>query len=145
MIRQVVLGATINLMNYENIKLEVTADSFREAAAALDEVLFQLEIQSDGPRRSQFSRYRSEILAPIVADPDEPAPEKEPETPAPDPVPEQTVPPDGKHIALPTAGPGDVACRSCGKAITANERKVSQLLTENDFCQACLNRKTVKP
>lgn len=143
-IREVLLGVTINLGNYENFRLDVTADSFDEAGTAIETVLLRMEKVSDSTQKRILSRYRSKILVPIVSKSDDQEPENHPVKEEKPPEVTKTVEePHQKTVPEQPKGPAGT-CQTCGAAITLERQKLSQTLADADLCMKCLNERVMK-
>ena len=143
-IREVRIAVTVNLGNYENIKLEVMADTWQEAGAALEIELRQMEKVTDESTKLIISRYIDRVLGGFGAESEDPEPEKV--APEPEPAPKNPARvkslPGNEPVVVPKNS--GIVCSRCKKEMTGKEQKLSQLLTNLNLCQKCLDELTVK-
>lgn len=154
------LGITVNLDNYENLRLEVSGEvesqeDARELAAFLDTTLAHLgrgdeatAERVDAYRRRVFSMRPAEaamqpeegqtVLVPIEAETPEAVAEPAPEpvavpepAPVPRPQPEQAQPPAAT-----------AACEECGGPVTKTQKQMSNLFLNRTLCKTCMDRLT---
>jgi hypothetical protein len=161
------LGITVNLDNYENLRLEVSGEvgseeDADELASFLDATLARLgrgdeatAERVDAYRRRVFQMKPAEapmqpeegqtILVPIEAKEEE-APEAVPESaPVPEPVaaPEpETAPIPAPQAQQPQAPAATAACEECGGPVTKTQKQMSNLFLNKTLCKACMDRLT---
>jgi len=114
--KEVTIGITINLENYENLRLEVEGDAethedVDDLITFLDGILSRLG-RGDQATAERVDAYRRRVLAARPAIPEIPAPEKkaaEPAAPVTEPVPQEEaeekacLPPEVIEAAIPPA------------------------------------------
>ncbi|WP_298667564.1 hypothetical protein [uncultured Methanofollis sp.] len=156
------LGITVNLDNYENLRLEVSGEvesqeDTEELAGFLDTTLARLgrgdeatAERVDAYRRRVFSMKPSEapmqpeeeqtVLVPIEAKEVE-TPKTTPEVaPAPEPAPVAAPEPAPvSQTEQPQAPAATAICESCGKAVTKTQKQMSQLFLNKTLCKDCMN------
>lgn len=148
--RKLSIGITVNLENYENLKVEVegeVAEGGREAEELieyLDGVLSKFG-RNDPETKKKIDSYRKRVLenpgkpiiTNIVEEETYPAPEGphtpvEPIIPVSEPAPEKTLPEEK------TAENTGFTCSSCGRPISKAEEQLSQIFMGRSLCKKCL-------
>jgi hypothetical protein len=149
--RTLSIGITVNLENYENLRLEVSGlvqdeSDAEELARFLDTVLQKFG-QGDPSSRERVEAFRRRIL-PAGA----PAPVAEAKTPrtgesARQAEPEKPITQVPLHVHDEPAGPaaaetgdtaGVLACEVCGAPVKPAEQKMSMLFASRTLCRKCL-------
>jgi hypothetical protein len=153
------LGITVNLDNYENLRLEVSGEvgsqeEADELAGFLDATLARLgrgdeatAERVDAYRRRVFQMKPAEapmqpeeggqtVLVPIEAEAPEAVAEPAPEPaaaaePVPAPQPQQ-----------PQAPAATASCEECGGPVTKTQKQMSNLFLNKTLCKACMDRLT---
>ncbi|KAF5071321.1 hypothetical protein DSECCO2_213040 [anaerobic digester metagenome] len=148
--KTVTIGVTVNLENYENLRVEVsdeveTQQGADGLVAFLDGMLSRLG-RNDPVTASRIDHYRRRVLShrndnglPDKS-PDDVLPFQEPVEPAireavktgADPYPPATPP------AAPVKG--EEACEQCGAGITASQAKMTRLFANRPLCKGCYDR-----
>ncbi len=165
--RNLTVGVTVNLKNYESLRLEVqdeveSEEDIRSLVAFLDETL---ALFGRGNRETEdlVAHYRRRVMqgavgggagepspSPVavprpVAIPtvepvvEPPAPEPPEEAPAPKPAPKAAAKPASKAPAkTPAPSPTGAVCESCGAPVSAAEEKTSRLFVSKTLCKKCI-------
>ncbi len=155
--RKLSIGITVNLENYENLKVEVEGDAPGESEAEelidyLDSVLSRLG-RSDPETRKKIDSYRRRVLekpggytltgvsetprageAGIFRE-DAPLQEIDIDAPAPARVPAETASAAGEK-ALEDTG---FTCSACSRPISKAEEQLSQIFMGRSLCRKCLD------
>jgi hypothetical protein len=150
--RTLSIGITVNLENYENLRLEVSGpvqneSDAEELARFLDTVLQKFG-QGDPSSKERVESFRRRILpagtqAPVpeakATRPGEPpSVQAELEKPA-VPVMLQKQEEPAKPAAAETGGSaGDLKCEVCGAPVKPAEQKMSMLFASRTLCRKCL-------
>ncbi|WP_421909526.1 hypothetical protein [Methanolacinia petrolearia] len=147
--RKLSIGITVNLENYENLKVEVEGEAkdgcdADELIEYLDSVLSRFG-RNDPETKKRIDNYRRRVLenpgepviTNIVEEETYPAPEipqtpAEPLIPVSEPAPEKTSS-EGK----PVENTG-FTCSSCGRPISKAEEQLSQIFMGRSLCKKCL-------
>jgi len=64
--RGVMLGITVNLGDYENLRLEATSDTFAEAALLIDDALREIQRNTNGATGNKIESYRKRVIAALI-------------------------------------------------------------------------------
>lgn len=184
--KSLTIGITINLDNYENLRLELEGDIGDDHDAAilvsdLDRILSGLG-RGDEVTAERIDSYRRRVLSHTINEveakkttkmnyPTEKSPDEEKVTPAiektdktirtdeikgaqkgsslfsyddkkdtGEPVKREEIPheaanePGSKDMIKKT----DLVCESCGATITEKQRKISQMFTDKNLCEKCI-------
>jgi len=154
--RKLSIGITVNLENYENLKVEVEgrADGENDAdelIAYLDSVLSKLG-RADPDTKKRVDSYRRRVLenpaehmkTEAYKPPEPPAMQETVHaTPAPEPEPAAKEPEGekspGEHVAdeKPVEETG-YTCSACGRPISKAEEQLSQIFMGRSLCKKCL-------
>lgn len=137
------VGGTINLGNYESLRVEVSNDNAdgspedqARLVAILDDFLAGLG-RTDPVTAGQIDAWRRRVLTREET----PAPVPEPETPAAPPAeakPERSVEREEK-AEKPAEKPAAVfTCCECGAAVDKKQHDLSQLFTSKTLCKKCM-------
>ncbi|MEN6341768.1 MAG: hypothetical protein ABFC89_04325 [Methanospirillum sp.] len=160
--REMTIGVTVNLQNYESLRIEVEDDveseeDVRSLVAFLDETL-ALFGRGDPGTEKAVDHYRKRVLQgargaasagpaaiPVVepvVEPPAPVPiatEPPEEGPAPKPAPKVAAKPASKTPAkAPAPSPTGAVCESCGAPVSAAEEKTSRLFVSKTLCKKCI-------
>ncbi|HJJ99422.1 MAG TPA: hypothetical protein O0X23_04375 [Methanocorpusculum sp.] len=161
--RTLTIGVTINIGNYESLRLEVsdcvqTEEEAAELAAYLNRVLDGYA-QNDATTRASIEKYRARVLekhgpATPVSSSSEPLGElfdpisdagrvmkrKEQKIPESEPVAEtpKVHKPVVAEPAQAAEGPVTYTCEKCGAAVSKVQRDVSHLFMGKTLCKACM-------
>ncbi|WP_052418683.1 hypothetical protein [Methanolacinia paynteri] len=147
--RKLSIGITVNLENYENLKVEVEGEAKDDRDAGelieyLDSVLSRLG-RNDPETKKKIDSYRRRVLenpgepviTNIVEEETYPAPEI-PQTPAEPAIP---VSEPAQEKPLPEEKPVEntgFTCSSCGRPISKAEEQLSQIFMGRSLCKKCL-------
>ena len=160
--QELTIGVTINLDNFENLRLEVSgkAETQEQADALakfLDDQLARLG-RGDAPTATRVDNYRKRVFGPApaakapVTRPAQPAVQQQPaskpidtgldkQMPYAPTTPEKPAEPV-KKAPEPAAKPAPVAdggtCEKCGGAVTKQQAKISQLFNGKALCKKCM-------
>jgi hypothetical protein len=150
--RKLSIGITVNLENYENLKVEVEGETDGEREAEelieyLDSVLSRLG-RNDPETKKRIDSYRRRVLespgehiktgiyeppkAPPVQETTPAGPEPAAGEPEEDKIPEKPVPEENP------AGETGFSCSSCGRPISKAEEQLSQIFMGRSLCKKCL-------
>lgn len=149
---EVLLGGTVNLGNYENIRFELRGqvrdgDDLDALIAGFDETVRRFG-RGDPATAAAVDSWVSRVMP---STPAEVSPEPVPAAPTPAPKaaaepkripvsevkPVKPEPPTPKPVQPAEIGAG-FACEQCGKQITSSERTTSQLFCNKSVCKGCL-------
>ena len=163
--REMTIGVTVNLQNYESLRIEVEDDveseeDVRSLVAFLDETL-ALFGRGDQATEKAVNHYRKRVLqgamgagagapatAPAAAEPRAAAPtpesatsepvaiERSEEAPAPTPEPKPAAP--KAPTKAPAPSPTGAVCEACGAPVSAAEEKTSRLFVSKTLCKKCI-------
>lgn len=165
--RNLTIGVTVNLKNYESLRLEVqdeveSEEDVRSLVAFLDETL---ALFGRGNRETEdlVAHYRRRVMqgtvgegeptaappaaAPVpavapVVEPPTPVPaatEPPEEAPAPKPAPKLAAKAPVKAPAkAPAPSPTGAVCEECGAPVSAAEEKTSRLFVSKTLCKKCI-------
>ncbi len=150
--RTLSIGITVNLENYENLRLEVSGPvqdegDAEELARFLDTVLQKFG-QGDPSSRERVEAFRRRVLpagspAPVAEEKatrmgESSSLQAEPEKP----VTQVTLPrqeePAKPAVAETGDTAGDLACEVCGAPVKPAEQKMSMLFASRTLCRKCL-------
>lgn len=156
------IGVTVNLQNYESLRIEVEGDvaneeDVRSLVAFLDESL-ALFGRGDAATEKVVNHYRKRVLQgalggaaarpgaiPVVepvVEPPAPVPaatEPPEEAPAPKAAPRPAAKPAQKAPAkVPAPSPTGAVCEECGAPVSAAEEKTSRLFVSRTLCKKCI-------
>lgn len=160
--REMTIGVTVNLQNYESLRIEVednveSEEDVRSLVAFLDETLV-LFGRGDTSTKNAVDHYRKRVLQgalgastgpaaipavePVV-EPPAPVPiatEPPEEGPAPKPAPKAAAKPAPKAAPAkaPAPSPTGAVCESCGAPVSAAEEKTSRLFVSKTLCKKCI-------
>ncbi|TAJ44226.1 hypothetical protein [Methanofollis fontis] len=166
--KSLTLGITVNLENYENIRLEVSGDvetpeEAEELAGFLDTILSRLGRGDDATaervdsyRRRVFSTKPAkmgggtgtqmvleEIQPEITAEPAEaPAPEPPVQPAEPAVIPAPASAPAEAPAAPKPAPVAEDCCEECGVEVPKTQKQMSRLFLNRTLCKACMDRMT---
>ena len=70
--RAVSLSVTVNLGDYENMRMEATCDTFNEAAQVIDDALREIQRNTNGSTGNKIESYRKRVLAALITRPEAP-------------------------------------------------------------------------
>ncbi|ADN34848.1 conserved hypothetical protein [Methanolacinia petrolearia DSM 11571] len=147
--RKLSIGITVNLENYENLKVEVEGEAkdgcdADELIEYLDSVLSRFG-RNDPETKKRIDNYRRRVLenpgepviTNIVEEETYPAPEilqtpAEPAIPVSEPAQEKPLPEE-----KPVENTG-FTCSSCGRPISKAEEQLSQIFMGRSLCKKCL-------
>jgi hypothetical protein len=156
--REMSIGVTVNLQNYESLRIEVeddveTEEDVRSLVAFLDETL-ALFGRGDQATEKAVNHYRKRVLQGAIGGATGPAavPTVEPVVAPPAPVPVATEPPEEgpapKAAAkpavpkapakIPAPSPTGAVCENCGAPVSAAEEKTSRLFVSKTLCKKCI-------
>ncbi|MHC1627097.1 MAG: hypothetical protein ACXQTG_04970 [Methanoculleaceae archaeon] len=145
------IGITVNLDNYENIRLEAegeveTEEDAMELISFIDGVLGEIG-RGDERTRSKIESYRSRVLSSATRRGGVPVEEAVPSPVEPrEPAAVQSSPP-GAGAATGgavtedkgrTEPPAVDVCEECGAPVTAAQKKVSQMFLGRTLCRKCM-------
>lgn len=147
--RKLSIGITVNLENYENLKVEVEsrADGENDAdelIAYLDSVLSRLG-RADPDTKKRIDSYRRRVLenpgeylkTEINKPPESPAIQETPTAAEPEPAPVETAVEKPVADEKPAEDAG-FSCSSCGRSISKAEEQLSQIFMGRSLCKKCL-------
>ena len=167
--KEVTIGITINLENYENLRLEVQGDAethedVDDLVSFLDGMLARFG-RGDPVTAERVDAYRRRVLAlrptkpeaqaprvetvasmaPVPAGPGSVQQNIEGTSPAPHTI-EAAAPPAPKQpepgpagAKPPAAGEGEV-CETCGAEVTKSQAKLSNLFMNKTLCKKCMEQ-----
>lgn len=161
--RNLTIGVTVNLKNYESLRLEVqdeveSDEDVRSLVAFLDETL---ALFGRGNRETEdlVAHYRRRVMqgavgggagepaAPPAAARPAAVPVVEPVVAPPAPVPAATEPPEEAPAPkpapkapakAPAPSPTGAVCEECGAPVSAAEEKTSRLFVSKTLCKKCI-------
>jgi hypothetical protein len=143
-IKTVSIGVTINLGDYESLRVEVGGEVVRPHDAEsivsyLDEVLARFG-RADPRTTAKIDRYREHVLAPPgVEVPQKTLGAAEPGGQASDGAPASTIS-NTEHIASVGNGVSSGAvCAQCGAEVTRSQAKLAQTLSGRNLCTSCFD------
>ena len=70
--RAVSLSVTVNLGDYENMRMEATCDTFNDAAQVIDDALREIQRNTNQSTGNKIESYRKRVLAALIARPEPP-------------------------------------------------------------------------
>ena len=143
-IKTVSIGVTINLGDYESLRVEVAGEIVRPHDAEsivlyLDEMLARFG-RADPRTAAKIDRYREHVLAPPGAE----VPQKtldaiEPDDQVSDGAPASTVP-NTEHItSVGYEVSSGTVCAQCGAEVTRSQAKLAQTLSGRNLCTKCFD------
>ncbi len=156
--REMSIGVTVNLQNYESLRIEVeddveTEEDVRSLVAFLDETL-ALFGRGDQATEKAVNHYRKRVLQGVIGGATGPAavPTVEPVVAPPAPVPVATEPPEEEPAPkaaakpavpkapakIPAPSPTGAVCENCGAPVSAAEEKTSRLFVSKTLCKKCI-------
>jgi len=162
------LGITVNLDNYENLRLEITGavgspEDADELAGFLDTMLSRLgrgdeatAERVDNYRKRVFSMKEAEKISEtgvqtVLTSAGAETPLRPVATPGPAPATAMAKPPAAHVPETPVkkapepvqpAAPTADLCEECGAAMTKTQKQMSQLFLNRTLCKACMDRLT---
>lgn len=134
---RVSLGVTINLGNYESLRVDIEGAAGEEMPAVverLDAALACLEANAYNPTR--HAPIHAMRLAICGYPPEALVAAKEAQTGTP--VPNETPPPAPPEPKPAAQKPAGAACVGCGADVPAAQAKVSQMFLSKTLCKACM-------
>lgn len=153
--RTVTVSITINLGNYENLRLEVSdAASTKEEADELRHFLADVLDgygNNDATAKNALDKYKERILADAGEKPEagfEAEPEYEPafsyafDMPEAEPEPISEPQPEPAPVAVPHVEPAaevaEFVCSKCGAPVNKLQRDVSMMFNNKILCKSCM-------
>jgi cell division septum initiation protein DivIVA len=122
--KHVSVGVTVNLDNYENLRIEVEGEDAEEVVSLLDSVLAGLG-RNDSYATERIDSYRRRILSHPVS--------------AASPSPKVVQATFTKEQVAPREDePKDQTCSACGDLITKSQSKLSHLVKGKALCKKCM-------
>ena len=143
-IKTVSIGVTINLGDYESLRVEVAGEIVRPHDAEsivlyLDEMLARFG-RVDPRTAAKIDRYREHVLAPPGAEvPQKTLDAAEPDGQVGDGAPASTVP-NTEHItSVGYEVSSGAVCAQCGAEVTRSQAKLAQTLSGRNLCTSCFD------